>query len=70
MSVPEQRSSADDLEQVVDDLAHRFAGRHSRETVSATVHRIYDDLAHGARVTTYLPVLARHEAQNQLSAAS
>ena len=71
MTVPEQRSDPGrELDPIIDELSHRYEGRHSRERVARAVHQAYNDLAAGARVKAYLAVLARHEALDRLSGTS
>ena len=56
------------LERVGDDLAERFAGVFSAETVHRYVDESYELLAENARITRYLPSLTAHFAADRLSA--
>ena len=56
------------LERVGDDLAERFAGVFSAETVHRYVDESYRLLAKNARITRYLPSLTAHFAADRLSA--
>lgn len=60
----------DRLQPAVDHLAERFAGTFSRETVTRLVLDSYDQLAVGARVDTYLPLLTQHFAADRLCATA
>lgn len=52
---------------LIDALADRFAGVHERETVARVVGETRARLEPGARVTTYLPVLAARHAVDLLA---
>ncbi|MDY6054989.1 three-helix bundle dimerization domain-containing protein [Micrococcus sp.] len=54
------------LARVEDTLARRFAGALSAETVRATLRETVADLKAGARMTTFLPALAQHQAGERL----
>ncbi|MFZ2964313.1 MAG: metalloregulator ArsR/SmtB family transcription factor [Rhodoglobus sp.] len=56
------------LERIADDLATRFEGVFSRETVAETVHESYRLLAERARITRYLPSLTGRFAADRLRA--
>jgi len=56
------------LERVGDDLAERFAGVFSAETVHRYVDESFELLAENARITRYLPSLTAHFAADRLSA--
>ena len=56
------------LERVGDDLAERFAGVFSAETVHRYVDESFHLLAENARITRYLPSLTAHFAADRLSA--
>ena len=58
------------LRRSADDLTERFGGVFSPETVEACVVESYDLLAHTARVTHHLPVLAERFARERLTAAA
>lgn len=58
----------DVLERVGDDLAERFAGVFSAETVHRYVDESYGLLAANARITRYLPSLTAHFTADRLSA--
>lgn len=58
------------LRRSADDLTARFAGVFSPETVEACVVESHDLLAHTARVTHHLPVLAGRFARERLTAAA
>ena len=53
--------------QLVDALAERFAGVHERDTVARVVSETRAKLEAGARVTTYLPILAARHAVDLLA---
>ena len=55
---------------IVDDLAYRFEGIFSRETVTVYVQESYDLLAAHATVTDFLPVLTGRFASERLAAAA
>jgi protein-tyrosine-phosphatase len=55
---------------LADQLASRFDGTFSIETVRAVVHDSFDQLAADARVHTYLPVLAARFAGQRLEATA
>jgi protein-tyrosine phosphatase-like protein len=52
---------------LVDSLAERFAGVHERDTVARVVGETRARLEPGARVTTYLPILAARHAVDLLA---
>ena len=54
------------LERIADDLAVRFAGTFSPETVTEYVHGSYHLLAERARITRYLPSLTARFAADRL----
>ena len=54
------------LTRVVEQLVHEFAGVFARETVQACVLDSYERLQPGARITTYLPLLAHRFARERL----
>ncbi|MCU1579552.1 MAG: hypothetical protein JWP19_1756 [Rhodoglobus sp.] len=56
------------LERIADDLATRFAGTFSRETISEYVRGSYALLAERARITRYLPSLTARFAADRLRA--
>ncbi|MBT2497838.1 metalloregulator ArsR/SmtB family transcription factor [Agromyces sp. ISL-38] len=56
------------LERVASDLAQRFAGVFSRETVERYVHESHDLLAERSRITRYLPSLTSKFAADRLTA--
>lgn len=58
------------LRKVVADLAYRYDGVFSRETVDQLVHESYDQLAASATVTTYLPMLTERFARDRLLAVA
>jgi arsenate reductase len=58
------------LEGVSEDLARRFHGVYSRETVHRCVHESYDQLAATATVQIHLPVLAGRIARDRLTATA
>jgi hypothetical protein len=53
--------------QLVDALVQRFAGVHERDTVARVVSETRARLEAGARVTTYLPILAARQAVDLLA---
>jgi len=53
--------------QLVDALAERFAGVHERDTVARVVSETRARLEPGARVMTYLPILAARHAVDLLA---
>jgi arsenate reductase len=55
---------------VLEHLAERFSGMFSPETVARLVVDSHDQLAVGARVETYLPLLAQHFAADRLCATA
>jgi protein-tyrosine-phosphatase len=61
-------SAHDALETVARELARRFEGIFSLETVAQYLDDAYDALAKSARTTTYLAVLAERFAREQLTA--
>ncbi|MDZ4090400.1 MAG: metalloregulator ArsR/SmtB family transcription factor [Arthrobacter sp.] len=58
------------LERIADDLAPRFAGVLSAETVDRYVRESYELLAERARITRYLPSLTARFAADRLSAVA
>lgn len=58
------------LTSTTDELAHRFDGIFSPETVAACVQQSYDLLAETATITGFLPVLAGRFARDRLTAAA
>jgi hypothetical protein len=71
MTVPAAREPHPaELDRVIVDLTERFAGSYEPATVAATVDAAYRKLAASARVSTYLPVLARQEAVRILRTTS
>lgn len=58
------------LERIAADLAPRFAGVVSRESVDRVVRESHDLLADGARITRYLPSLTARFAAERLAAIS
>ena len=56
------------LDHISSELARRFAGTFSPETVARCVQESYDALAPNARTTAFLPVLAERFAKERLSA--
>ena len=56
------------LDRIADDLAARFAGTFSPETVAEYVHGSYGLLAERARITRYLPSLTARFAADRLRA--
>ncbi len=62
------RVSGQLLQRMIGDLADRFAGSFSRETIERYVLESYDLLAERARITRYLPSLTARFAADRLSA--
>ena len=62
------RVSGQLLQRMISDLADRFAGSFSRETIERYVLESYDLLAERARITRYLPSLTARFAADRLSA--
>jgi arsenate reductase len=58
------------LQPAVEHLTERFAGTFSGETVMRVLVDSYEQLSVGARVDTYLPVLAQHFAVDRLCATA
>ena len=56
------------LDHICAELARRFPGTFSPETVARYVHESYDALAVNARTTAFLPVLAERFAKERLTA--
>ena len=52
---------------LIDSLAERFAGVHERDPVARVVGETRARLEPGARVTTYLPILAARHAVDLLA---
>lgn len=69
--VPARRRVDHPADEVVLRLTEDLAGRHrgvlTRAEVEDVVRASYEELAKKARVTAYLPVLARHRAQDRLT---
>ncbi|SFA92569.1 Protein-tyrosine-phosphatase [Amycolatopsis marina] len=58
------------LDREAEELARRFDGTFSIETVRACVHNSFEQLNSGARVHTYLPVLAARFARERLESTA
>ncbi len=56
------------LLEAVDRLADEFNGAYGRDTIERMVVSSYEQLADGARVTTYLPLMAERFARERLRA--
>jgi arsenate reductase (thioredoxin) len=57
-----------DVRRVIDDLSARHRGVLSRQEVEGAVHGAFAELRNKARVTGFLPVLARRKAEERLCA--
>jgi hypothetical protein len=57
---------ADELTRISLELTGKYRGTFTEEEVDAVVRDAYQGLAAGAKVTSYLPVLASHAARERL----
>lgn len=64
------KSNGSPVAATIDQLAYRFDGTFSRETVAACVQECYDLLAENAKVTGFLPVLTGRFARERLMAVA
>ncbi len=68
MSSHSGRPERETLDHIAVDVARRFEGIFSLETVTRYLYESYDALATTARTTTYLPVLTERFARERLTA--